>query len=282
MTSHDQRGVFLMVGASASIVVNDALCKIATQSVPVSQLVFVQGVFTTVLFVAVAIARRVPLSIDFLTHRSVLLRSVLGAGSLVAFVFSLKNLSLVVVTAIAMVTPIFSALLFMAMFRERVGAGRWFATAAGFGGVLLIVRPGGQEFNMWTLLMLLTSFLAASRDVITRSVPKSIPSLVLPLANVIAMVPCALAIGIAEEWHWLSLTQFSVLGAASLFLSASFFLVALAMREGNVAVIAPFRYSNLLFAAAIGYAIWGDIPDRVAFAGMTLIVVAGLCLVRAR
>jgi drug/metabolite transporter (DMT)-like permease len=282
MTSHNRRGILLMLVACASIVVNDALVKIASQSVTVSQLVFVQGVFMMVFYLAIALARRVPLSVDFFTQRNVLLRSAVAALSVLVFVLALKHLPLVVVTSIGMVSPMFSTLLAIAMFREKVGTGRWLAIAAGFGGVLLIVQPGGHEFDMWSLLMILVAFLSASRDVITRSIPKSIPSLVLSLANVMALVPCAMAGALVEDWHGLSLAQLGVLATASLFQAASFLLVAVAMREGNIAVIAPFRYSNLLFAATLGYLIWGDVPDRVAVGGMAIVVLAGFCLVRMR
>jgi drug/metabolite transporter (DMT)-like permease len=75
-------------------------------------------------------------------------------------------------------------------------------------------------------------------------------------------------------------TQFALLATASVFLSGGYYFVILGMREGDVSVISPFRYTSLLYALLIGWAVWGDIPNALAMAGITLLVAAGVLMVR--
>ncbi|NPC57765.1 DMT family transporter [Caenimonas soli] len=271
-----------MLVGSACMVINDALIKLATQSIPVSQVIFVQGLCMMILLVAIAVAMRIPLRANFFTDRIVLLRSALNAPGLFTFVAALKHMPLANAIAIGMATPLMASLLAVFIFNEKVSGARWLAMTAGLAGTLLIVQPASDEFNAWSLVVLVGSFFGACRDVATRSVRKDIPSLVLTIGAVVVMTMCAGAGGLAEDWRLLSLPQIAVLAAASAFLCSSFFLATVAMREGEFAVLGPIRYSTLIFGALLGYGIWGDIPGFVALCGMVLTVLAGLCLVRLR
>ena len=67
-----------------------------------------------------------------------------------------------------------------------------------------------------------------------------------------------------------------VLALASVFLAAGYYLIINSMRHGEMSLIAPFRYSGLLFAVVLGYTIWGDVPNLVAWCGIALLVGSGL------
>jgi drug/metabolite transporter (DMT)-like permease len=68
------------------------------------------------------------------------------------------------------------------------------------------------------------------------------------------------------------------LGAAALFLAAAYFLLIQAMRAGDMSVVAPFRYSGLIFALLIGYVVWGEVPNLLTWLGIVLLVGAGLAI----
>jgi drug/metabolite transporter (DMT)-like permease len=269
----------MLVGV-ANVVANSALVKLAGQSVPSFQLVFVQGVFMALFLLGGVLVMRSPLRRDDLLSWPVLLRSAMDAIALVAFFAALPYLALANAMAISMTQPLATALLAVIAFRGNVTTSRWVAIAAGFVGVVLIVQPAGDQFNAWSLLVLLASFLGASRDIVTRWVNSDVPSIVLALSAVLTVVPFAAAGGIAQEWRTLSAPEYGMIAAASAFLAVGYFFVTAAIRNGEISVIAPFRYSGLIFAAILGYLLWEEVPNDVALCGMVLTVVAGLYLVR--
>jgi drug/metabolite transporter (DMT)-like permease len=70
------------------------------------------------------------------------------------------------------------------------------------------------------------------------------------------------------------------MAGAAVFLSMGYFLLIHATRVGDMSVIAPFRYMGLLTAVLLGFVVWGDVPNVLAFAGMLLLVAAGLVMIR--
>jgi drug/metabolite transporter (DMT)-like permease len=79
-----------------------------------------------------------------------------------------------------------------------------------------------------------------------------------------------------ESWHVPSWQQLSMLTGAALLLLVAYFLMIVAMRGGELAVIAPFRYSIVLWALTSGFVVWGEVPDAAALAGTIMVIVAGL------
>jgi drug/metabolite transporter (DMT)-like permease len=82
-----------------------------------------------------------------------------------------------------------------------------------------------------------------------------------------------------QQWQPVTLAQLAMLAAASVFLSSGYMLLIRAMRAGDVSLIVPFRYSGLLAALTIGFVVWGEIPNALAWAGIALLVAAGLYMV---
>ena len=67
---------------------------------------------------------------------------------------------------------------------------------------------------------------------------------------------------------------------ASVLLSAAHYMIIIAMRSGDLSMVAPFRYTGMLFALLAGWAVWGDIPNALAWSGIILLVLAGMALLR--
>jgi drug/metabolite transporter (DMT)-like permease len=278
---HNRRGVFLIMAGAACIVANDALIKVASDAMPLSQLMFVRGVCATAFLLLLAFVTRVPIRVTSLTHSRVLLRTGLEVVATFTYVTGLVSLQLANVTAIAMVTPVIVTLLAVLVLGENVSAGRWLAIAVGFAGVLLIVQPAGNEFNEWSLLILVSSFFIAWRDLLTRTLSsRDFPSLVLTLITAAIVTLCTLAWGTLDDWRRVDLGQIAALAAAGLFLASGFFLTTAALRQGEISLISPFRYSGLIFAAVLSYAVWNYVPNAMAVCGMILTLFAGMYLVR--
>jgi drug/metabolite transporter (DMT)-like permease len=265
-----------MAAGMASFVSNDALVKFVSQSLPAAQLIFLRGVFATLLLLAISHALGATAKLHTLADRKVVVRAAFDAFATVTYLTSLFHLPLGNATAINMAAPLFITLFAVIAFKEHVGAGRWLAIVTGFTGVLLVVQPSGAAFNAYALLCLGGTLLHASRDLITRVLDKSIPSILVTLSTAGAVTLLTGLWSLFIDWQPVSWQQLALLAAASVFLSGGYFLLTVAMRGGEMSLIAPFRYTGLLFALVLGYLVWGDVPNTVAWAGIALLVAAGL------
>lgn len=272
----------------ASFIANDALVKFVSQSLPAAQLIFLRGLMATLLLLVVAqalgllrhpgVATHGPL--QQLLQRRVLLRSGVDAVAGMAYLAALFHMPLGNATAINMATPLFLTL-YVALFRgEQVGPGRWLLIGGGFAGVLLIVQPAAAGFNAWSLLCLAATMLHAVRDLLTRGIPRGIPSVMVTLSTALAVTLLAGLLSLVEGWQPFGARHLGLLAVASIFLCGGYYLVILCMREGDVSVIAPFRYTSLLFALVIGWLVWGDVPNALAWGGIGVLLASGLAMLR--
>ena len=272
----NRRGILAMAAGMAAFVTNDSLVKYVSQSLPAAQLIFIRGIFATLLLLAICQGMGVLGRVGMLADRKVLLRAGFDAFATMTYLVSLFHLPIANATAINMATPLFITLFAVVAFHERVGAGRWMAIATGFVGVLLVVQPSGAAFNAYALLCLGGTLLHASRDLTTRVIDRSIPSLLITLSTAVAVTLLSGVWSLFSAWKPVDALQLGLLAAASVFLSAGYFLLTVSMRAGEMSLIAPFRYTGLLFALVLGYAVWGDVPDALAWTGIALLVAAGL------
>lgn len=279
----NRRGILAMSLSMACFIANDAMVKLVSQSLPGAQLIFIRGVFATVLLIGVTTAMGAwrtapgePAPWQHLSQRSVLLRAFFDATASMTYLFALFHLQLGIATAINMATPLVITVMAIVLLGERVSMARWLAIAVGFTGVLLVVQPSPAGVNGWALVCLAGTLLHASRDFTTRLIPRSVPSILITLSTAVAVSLLSGVASIFEGWKPADARQIGLLATASVFLSAGYYLLTAAMRGGEMSVIAPFRYTGLLFALTLGWLLWGDIPNALAWAGIGLLVAAGL------
>lgn len=276
----NRRGILAMMGAMASFVINDALVKFSSQSMPGTQLIVVRGIFAIALLLAIAarmgLLRGAGARIGDLRQRTLIVRALLDAAATFTFIVSLFYLPLANATAIGMAAPLFISLLAVFWLRERVGVLRWLVIAVGFMGVLCVVQPRGEGFNGYSLLCLLSTFIVACRDLYTRRIDPATPSIIVTIGTAIAVTLGAALFAPFQTWQPITAWQVATLAAASVFLSSGYLLLIRSLRAGDISLIVPFRYSALLPAVIIGFVVWGDIPNALAWAGIALLVATGL------
>lgn len=272
----NRRGIAAMSLAMASFVSNDALVKHVSESLPSAQLIFIRGLFATGLLLAAARWLGATRQLGTMFQRTVMGRSLLDSLATMTYLTSLFHLPIGNATAINMATPLFITLFAVLALGERVGAGRWLAIATGFTGVLLVVQPSAAGFNAYALLCLGGTLLHAGRDLTTRSVPADVPSILITLATAVTVTLLSGCLSLVQGWQPMTARHVGLLALASVFLSIGYYLIIVGMRHGDMSVVAPFRYTGLLFALAIGWALWGDTPNALAVAGIALLVGAGL------
>ena len=150
------------------------------------------------------------------------------------------------------------------IFREPVGWRRWSAIAAGFIGVLIIVRPGLAGFSQFSLFALISVAFCALRDLATRRIPAKIPSLFITLLTTVTVTTAGGAILVPlGGWTPPSASALGLLALAAVLLLIGYQCIIMALRSGDISAVAPFRYSALLWAMLLGYLVFGDVPDAM-------------------
>jgi drug/metabolite transporter (DMT)-like permease len=174
-----------------------------------------------------------------------------------------------------MATPLAILPFAVLLLGEQVRWRRWSALVAGFIGVLLVVQPGG-DVNWYAVIAFASTFVFALRDVCTRLVPLRIPSILITTLSAAILTVATGAVAFYAGWRPVTGEHLAAIGVASVMVAVGMHLLVMATRIGEVSVIAGFRYSGLVWGVVLGYAIWGDLPGPVAWAGIGLIVGAGL------
>jgi drug/metabolite transporter (DMT)-like permease len=162
-------------------------------------------------------------------------------------------------------------------FGEHVGWRRWAAIVAGFLGVLIVLRPGLEGFTPASLFTLVGTLGFAARDLGTRAAPKSLSNLQLAVYGFAVLIPTGLGLTLFTGAGSLpDATAAAFMAAAIACGIAGYYAITSAMRLGDVAVVTPFRYTRLLFALILGFAIFGERPDAATLLGGAIIVASGL------
>ena len=146
----------------------------------------------------------------------------------------------------------------------------------GFAGVLLIVRPLGADFNIYALAALAAVASITLRDLMTRQISRSVPGLAVTVLTSLTIttmggIGTAFSDSVPVPWE-----HVAVLCGGSMFLLVGYYAGVEAMRVGEIGSVSPFRYTNLVWAIVLGFAIFGEIPDLLTWIGAAIIVLSGL------
>lgn len=287
MSDHDTRaranraGILAMVAAMGFFVVNDTLVKVVSQSLPAAQLIFIRSAMASLLVLTAVLATGARSHIREIGRGWVLVRAGLDAVSTLLFLVSLFHLPIATATSIISSAPLVIALLAALTLGERVPAAVWLATAAGFGSVLMIVQPDAGALNPYAAVCFASTCIVAVRDLITRRVRDAVPSIVITLSTALAVTLLALVLSAFEGWRPIGARDLAMLAAAAICLAGAYVMIVRSTRRGDLSVVGPFRYSQLLFAVVVGYLVWGDVPNPLAWCGLALLVVSGVHVLRA-
>jgi drug/metabolite transporter (DMT)-like permease len=279
--SRPLKGIFAMIAGMAFLLVSDAVSKHLAQSHPLGQVMCLRQA-ACLLFVVPFVWRGRGLSV--LRPHNVTLQIVRGLIFMVSsffIIWSLSVLPLPTVTAITFVAPILIALLSAPMLGERVNPALWGATFLGFVGMLFIIRPGSADFH-WTLLLPVgAAFFSSVRDVIARILARTDNSLSILFWSSFVIV-IGTGFSALLGWRPVSAAQGGwYLFAGAVNFCAHFFIIE-SLRMARAAVVAPFRYTSLLWSAILGYAIWGDLPGPWVWFGSAILIVSGLWIAQSQ
>ncbi len=266
-----------MMGSMAAFTINDTIIKSVGQEVPLFQLVAMRGSLATIL--VFVLARYLgALHLRFSPHDRwlVLARCLAELSATFFFLTALMHMPLANVTAVLQALPLTVTMGAALFFGESVGWRRTLAIAVGFVGMLLIVRPGPDGFSIYSIYALIAVASVTIRDLITRRMSAEVPSMVVTLATSLAVTVSFGVASAVEGWVPVTPTSGAMIASAAVFVLLGYLFSVMVMRVGEVGFVAPFRYSSLIWALALGWFVFGDWPDALTMAGAALIVGAGL------
>ncbi|MDB5487572.1 MAG: hypothetical protein JWQ58_1287 [Reyranella sp.] len=271
------RGIVAMSASVVVFIFNDTLIKLAAEAMPPIQAIGVRGLFATLWCLLALLATGAWRRLPGVAHPRVLLRAALEASATIAYLIALFHIPFAIATAVNLSTPLILAVLAALFLGETVRWRRWTAVIVGFGGVLLVIQPRPGDLDAWTWVVLLSALLGAVRDVLSRHLPSATPSLVISFSSAFAVTAVACTWTSIEGWQPIGAAGLGYAVAASLLLAVGYQFVTLALRSGGeLSVMASFRYASILWALAIGYVVWGEIPNTLAITGIAVIVGSGL------
>lgn len=272
------RGIALMLGCTLLLTANDAIMKLLAESYPIGQIIFARGALALLLLLGwtmLAAGGRATLRVH--DYPGVLTRGVLMVVSTYLFIGGLHLLPLVTATAVSFTGPLITAVLAIPFLGERIGPRRALAILVGFLGVVVMVRPTG-EVVQWAVLLPLGAVICGSfRDLLTRRLTTRESS----LAILIWSTGMVAAGGLASwpfGWAPWQAADLPLIAAAAALLAGAHFCQIEAFRFAAASLIAPYRYSALIWGALFGFLLWAEVPGPWMLAGTALIVAAGLYL----
>ena len=274
------KGIVTMVAGIALLTANDAVSKYLTESHPVGQVICLRQAATLLVIVPYVMLVSGWGALRVVSWPGQITRGLLFVANAALIVLGFSLLPLAMVIMIMFSSPIFLALMSGTLLAERVTVERWIAILAGFGGVLIVIRPGASAFEWALLIPVAASFANALRDIVTRRLSRTETSIAILFWSTL-IVMAAGALTAPFGWTAVSATGAAWFVAAGVFNATAHFLMIEALRLGEAAVISPMRYTSLIWAALLGWLIWGDLPDAWAVAGSAVIVASGIYMIRA-
>lgn len=275
--SDNMKGAVLMICSMAAFTFNDACVKLMNADMPLFQLLVLRGLLTTLcIWIMARSMGAIRLNLPRRDWGRIGLRTLSEIGAAYFFITALRNLPLANVTAVLQILPLTVTLGGLLFYGEPVGWRRLAAISLGFVGMLLIVRPGPDGFDLYALYALAAVLCVTARDLATRRLSPAVPSMTVTLAASLGVTVFSAVATIGETWVPVTPRDAALLGGAAVFIICGYLVSVLVMRVGEVSFVAPFRYTGLLWGLLLGFVIFGDWPDTLTLVGAGIIVVTGI------
>lgn len=278
------RGALLMMASMAAFTFNDTCMKALSDELPLFQAVFIRGLATVAMMVVGALYfGKLHLAIPRRDWALIGLRTAAEVAAAYFFITALFNMPIANATAILQALPLSVTLAGAVFLGEAVGWRRMLAILFGFLGVLLIVQPGAAGFNGYSIYALLAVLMVTVRDLAARRLSAAVPSVTVAVVAAISVTAVMGVASISDVWVRPSPLAWAQLAAASVFIIGGYLFSVMTMRVGEIGVIAPYRYTSLIWALLLGLVVFGDWPDVPTLLGAGMVVATGIfTLVRER
>ncbi|NQW54847.1 MAG: DMT family transporter [Rhodospirillales bacterium] len=273
--TNNSRGAVFTVLAMLGFASMDTITKWMVADYPIGQMMWVR--YAIFCLFAWAVVRRRGLRAAARSARPGLQfgRALLAVIESAVFVLAFRYLPLADTHAVAATSPLIVIALGVLFLGERAGPARWAAVAAGFVGVLLIVRPGFRELDWALLLPLAGAILWGAYQILIRLCSRTdTPDTTLVWSAFVAFGVTTL-IG-PWQWIWPDATGWALLIAIASLGALAHYALIKALDYAEAGSVQPYSYTLLVFVTILGVIVFGDIPDHWTLAGAAVIVASGL------
>lgn len=267
-------GVVLMLLGDFLFALNDAMGKWLVTSFSVGQVLLIRSLGCFIVL-GPLIARQGPAQLFRVEQKGLqLLRVLLATLDVGLFYAAVAYLPLADVMTFYMAGPIYVAALSHFFLNERIGWRRWLAVFVGFCGVVIALRPSSAMLSLPSLFGIVGSLSFSMALVLNRYLRNTSDTTLVTWQMVAALlVGAVLSIGAWQPTTPVELTGMLALGVVA---SCAHLLITRSLKLAPASLLAPLQYSLLIWAIALGYLFFGDVPDLYVISGGTIIVVAGL------
>jgi drug/metabolite transporter (DMT)-like permease len=268
-------GALLTMLAMLCFAAMDAISKFLVADYAVGQMMWIR--YILVFFFAWFIVRRRGLIGALRTKRPVLqiVRSLVAVVEGGMFVLAFRYLPLADTHAIAATSPLIVIALGVAFLGERAGPARWLAVAAGFAGVMMIIRPGFRSLDWPVLLPLAGAALWAGYQILTRLAARAdSPDTSLIWSVVVALVATSFVGPI--DWRWPTPGVWALMVVIAALGVVAHYALIKALDHAEAGAVQPYSYTLLVWAAVLGVVAFGDVPDGWTILGAAIVVASGL------
>ena len=295
--SKNTQGVICLVAALACLTLSDSIIKWLSPELPLHQITLFRSCFALVM---VLVFVQFEGGFKVLRTRRPVLHFVRGSMLVLAnmfFFLALSAMPLAETVTLFYTAPLFICILSQPVLGEKVGLSSWFIIVMGMIGVVIMLRPGTELFQLISILPVLAALCYAAMTMMTRKLGlhESAGALTFYIQLAFIVISSLVGLGIGDgsldqydsnalsfllrAWAWPNASQLQLLIVCGVIVSFGGYLISQAYRIGEASAVAPFEYASLPFALVVGYYLWGDWPDWRAFVGTGLIIASGLLVV---
>ncbi len=275
--SINERGIAFMIAATASFVACDTFMKLAAESMPPIEAIFVRSGFVVLWAIPLLFVFGQAGNIGALSDKRVMLRSVIELVGALGYVFGLANLNIADFTALVQLSPIIVMLAAAAFLKLPATRMQLVLAVIAFIGALFVVQPGGSSFSIYAFFGLWTAALTAARELVGRTVPAGISGIIVALGAGLFSTIGAGALTVAfETFRVPSLAETALIAGSALFLMLAQIFIFMAYRHAEPGAVAPFFYAGALWAMLSSVLVFGTLPNALGLVGIVVIVASGV------
>ena len=275
--SANLKSIMLMVIAMGCLTLTDMLIKIASQTLPIGQVMIFYGVGALAVFWGLLRIQGEPIQLSSITNPAVVWRNIGDLIAMNSMFLALVYVPLSTIGAVIQVVPLMVTAAAALLLGEQVGLRRLSAIFIGFFGTLLIIQPGAATFDITATLVLIAAIGMALRDIATKLVRENFSTLLLSFYSCFLFIFSGTILLIIKGNPSVpDLENIVILTAMIATGCLGFFFMTEAVRLGDMSVVIPFRYTRLLFSMAAGILILGEQVNAIMLIGSALTILSGL------
>ncbi len=288
-------GILCLIAGVAVFSVQDLILKLLSGTYPLHQAMVLRSLTAVpILFVIVwwfdgnlrgLVSRDWPAMLN---------RGLLNFAAYTAYYLALAALPIPTTVALYFTAPLIITVMSVSVLHEYVSVQRWLAVAAGFGGVVLMVRPGSALFDWAALLPVFCGFAYALSMILARTVGRTATAGAMAFWGNIAFLLCAAGLSVwygpgtreglghpslaflTRGWVWPSAFDAALMCFCGVIAAVGLTLLTQAYRIGQSSTVAPFEFTFMFWGVLWGWLFWNDLPDALGWAGIAIIIVSGL------